>query len=192
MLEWLKRQIFGAPDPTRDWKREAGLRLRFDLDSASLGDAELGSPFERLQRLGRSDRKAATFGEDGAWPDLGIAATHDDATRIVEFQIYFLEGVWLSFQPFAGEIVYRGEKIDLREFTLPAFQGRFGEPYWSDEDEDGEILLFYEFPGREWQVEFSPGGLLSSIIVTSEPLLADETQRRNYSVTKPWPPAFAA
>lgn len=65
--------------------------------------------------------------------------------------------------------------------------GYFGDPYWRDEDEE-EILLFYEFGELEWQVELTLQGTLKAVNAVAPPLLADEAQRRAYRVTKPWPP----
>ena len=63
-----------------------------------------------------------------------------------------------------------------------------GPPYWRDEDAD-ELILFYEFPNLEWQIEFSLDGSFNRVNVTCNPLLADETQRKAYRVDKPWPPS---
>ena len=67
-------------------------------------------------------------------------------------------------------------------------QALFGQPYWRDQDED-EIILFYEFPGVEWQIEFDLVGALKHLRV-GRPLLADAEQRAAYGVTKHWPPDY--
>ncbi len=61
----------------------------------------------------------------------------------------------------------------------------FGSPYWRDQDED-EVILFYEFGEYEWQIEMSLKDRLS-VFVIAPPILADPQQRAAYSVTKPWP-----
>lgn len=63
-----------------------------------------------------------------------------------------------------------------------------GEPYWRDVDKD-EVLLFYEYPGVEVQVELTKGGPIRVLLATDEPLLADPKQREAYGVTKAWPPS---
>jgi hypothetical protein len=56
-----------------------------------------------------------------------------------------------------------------------------------DEDED-EILFFYERAGVELQLEFAGKETLSGVVMTGQPLMADPEQRRAYKVTAPWPP----
>ncbi len=41
--------------------------------------------------------------------------------------------------------------------------------HWRDEDES-EVLLFYEFPWIDWQVEFQLDGSFNCILVTSKPM----------------------
>jgi hypothetical protein len=75
------------------------------------------------------------------------------------------------------------------DLSLPSFCGvRFGEPYWRDADAD-EVLLFYELPEVEWQLEFPlPAATLSAMVIVTPPLLADRQQRHHYGLDKPWPP----
>ncbi len=87
---------------------------------------------------------------------------------------------------FSGWFRYRGRRLDLSEETtereLIAF---FGSPYWRDQDED-EVIPFYEFGECEWQIEMSLKDWLS-VFVIAPPILADPQQRAAYGVTKPWP-----
>ena len=92
-----------------------------------------------------------------------------------------------KFIPFVGSVQSNSDEIALSYLTESTFIDRFGDCYWRDQD-DKESILFYEFPNREWQVEFDTQSLLKRIIVTSNPLMARKDQREAYGVTRPWPP----
>lgn len=58
--------------------------------------------------------------------------------------------------------------------------------------EGREILLFFEFPDGEIQVELSREGSPRVLLATQEPLLADPEQRRAYGIEARWPPDAAS
>ncbi len=94
----------------------------------------------------------------------------------------------LGHSTFDGRIELDGEEIPIGGSTTEAeFVARFGAPYWRDEDED-EILLFYEFGPVEWQVEFPGGGTLGVFTITTDRVMADPGNREGYGVDAPWPP----
>ena len=184
MLEF----VLGPKDPTKVWQRASDLRLTFDLEGGKLNDVGIGESLNRLSFLGPiEDRSGLTLGEYRFF-SLGLSIDcYNEQDTIDCFEIVQKDQDMPEHQPFAGVCRYKGENLDLGQLTEPSFVGRFGPPFWKDAD-DEEILLFYEFPGREWQVEFALDGTLNRILVTSKPLMANQRQREAYGVNKSWPP----
>ncbi len=168
-----------------------------DLDTHSLAGLRLGGKHElfsvkELSRYGITPRLSSDPDErtyDCDRRSFQIECTTD---TVLWFQVRWNDpwagwegGVPVSHEPFQGRVLHRGEPIDLNAQTTEAwFLDRFGEPYWRDVDEKGEVILFYLFGSIEWQVEFSPRGTLRTIGGNTEPLMLDPEQRRAYRVTK--------
>lgn len=180
-----------AQDRTQEWVAEPGLVPRLDLDRHSLCGVALGERFEQLHGLGAA--QGGSFGGDGdyAWYTRGL---HVEVARgrCAAFRIYFVEEE--GYLPFAGECVFQGRALALSALTTESdFISRFGAPYWRDEDEDGERVLFYEHARAdrgdqvEWQVELDSDGRLACLLLLTPPSLASAAQREAYRVTKPWP-----
>jgi len=179
---------------TQSWVAEPGLVPSLELDRPALCSAGLGDPFEKLERLGAAD--GGTFGSEGeyVWRRHGLAVGLSRG-RCASFRVYFADEE--GFAPFVGRCLVRGEEVSLSVLlSEETFVARFGPPYWRDEDEDGEALLFYEpasveKPGAsrvEWQVEFDEAGRLACLVLLTPPSLERPGQREAYGVTKPWPP----
>lgn len=101
-----------------------------------------------------------------------------------------LEDTQFSLPQFPGTFTLRGTKLDLTPATTEMeLLEIFGEPYWTDRDED-ETILFYEYQDGSIEIQFeipkSQG--LAVIIMVAGGLLADPENRKSYGVTKPWPP----
>jgi hypothetical protein len=121
-----------------------------------------------------------------AWSHKGIDVLAHDR-RIWEMGFYLGHPAEPGHGAFAGCFRFGGSPVRLsKELRESGVQSLFGPPYWRDRDE-GEALLFYEFPGVEWQLEFALDGTLKYLQL-GLPLLADAGQRAAYGVTKPWPP----
>jgi hypothetical protein len=89
---------------------------------------------------------------------------------------------------FAGRFRHRDGEVRLNPTTtVEEVLARLGEPYWRNEDED-EVILFYEDDPVETQFEFPDKKHLGFITILMPPLLADPIQHKAYGVTKPWPP----
>lgn len=157
-----------------------------DLDRFELCGVGIGDEVERLAFLGRSDSGAFD------WARKGLTFDVEDR---------HLDGFVVALR--AGALLGSARESDVRQFTgrvrmggrdwrpdeLDAerrFTDAWGEPFWRDEDAD-EILLFFEFPQGEVQVELSLTGVPQIVIASPHPLLADPEQRASYGVTKPWP-----
>jgi len=180
--------LFGPKNPTRDWERPSNLRLTFDLDCGELNGVGLGQRLDRLSFLGPiEDREGLRAGEY-RYCSFGLSVgCYNDAQIIDCFDIVQKDRYLPQYRPFSDICHYLGENLDLGRLTEESAIETFGSPFWKDQD-DEEIILFYEFPNREWQVEFALDRTFNRIIVTSKPLMADERQRNAYGVNKPWPP----
>lgn len=183
MFSFLRRH-----DPTRTWLRSPDLRLEFDLASATLNGVKPGCPLEAVSFLGPvEDRRELKSGLCN-YPSLGLCIVVLDDSTIYQFEI--IRQVQSRRERPVPVTVRHGDLVlDLDSLNASTFVERFGTPYWRDLD-DQEILLFYEYPHVEWQVEFELNGAYKGISVTADPLLAQADQRKAYGVTKPWPPEF--
>jgi hypothetical protein len=180
----LLRFLLSRVNPTWGWEDDPTLTPLVNLDRHCFSSIATGDPIERLFFLGRG--KVTRFGL--AWPRKGIEVSVNDG-RIGEIGIYFGHSAEADFGEFIGTIQFGGAPVHLTRETREAeILSLFGKPYWRDQDDD-EIILFYEFPEREWQVEFDLNGTLKYLSVGAQ-LMADEGQREEYKVTAPWPPDY--
>ncbi|MBI3098460.1 MAG: hypothetical protein HYY93_09505 [Planctomycetes bacterium] len=180
-------RIFAGSDPSRDWVADPLVPLEFDFSLHALCGVRVGNPFSLLSILGPAeDRKAAGKGllryfSRGVEVEVGEG-------RVRSIRLVWVDEFEEGFNPFPGACRLNGQTIPLgagtREEEVLAL---FGEPWWHDEDED-EVILFYEFSHIEWEIELRREGTLKSILVLTPPLLADEAQRKAYGVTRAWPP----
>ncbi len=94
----------------------------------------------------------------------------------------------LTHGVFSGPVVIAGQKVTFTEKSTEAdVIAALGEPYWRNAD-DREVLLFYEYPEVEIQIELTPNGPIRILLASDVPTLADPKQRESYGVNKPWPP----
>jgi hypothetical protein len=180
--------LFRSKNPTKDWVRPSNLRLTFDLESSALNGVGLDEPVENVRFLGPvEDRTNLHFGEYGYF-SLGIVVgCHNDKNLLDCFELVNKAPDSPRYQSFFGDCHYRGTSLKLDRLTQSFLHGTFGPPFWKDEDHN-EVILFYEFPGLEWQVEFALDGTMNRIVITNKILMADERQRAAYKVTKSWLP----
>ncbi len=180
--------FFGPPDPTRTWLRSPDLQLEFDLASATLNGVKPGSPLEAVSFLGPVEDRSGLKNGWCNYPSLGLCIVFLDDSTIQQFEI-IRQVKSRGLPPFPVTVHHAGRALDLGQLSEQTFVAQFGTPFWRDED-DSEILLFYEFTQSEWQVEFELDGSYKGVSVTSDPLMANADQRNAYGVTKPWPPEF--
>jgi hypothetical protein len=184
----LLRQLFRRRNPTHAWMEDPSRSLTFDLDECSLNHVRLGEPLERLSFLG-PDESHADF-QDGVlvYRTRGLAVRYSPKTRtLLEYRVVCNDPIDMGFRSFFGTTVAKGQRLELPNLSPESLARVYGEPFWRDCD-DEEVILFYEFIGLEWQVEFSLSGNLRCITVTSEPIMASEDQRLAYGVSAVWPP----
>lgn len=99
-----------------------------------------------------------------------------------------LEFIYLNLAKYNKPITLDGQEITLNNLTTDAWKSLYGEAYWYDPDGNEELQFYEPVPEKiEVQAEFE-NGLLSHLLITSEPLMASEEQRYAYGVTKLWPP----
>jgi hypothetical protein len=187
-FENLCAAVFGPRNPTRCWSVGFEGEIVFDLDQASLNGVRIDDPLDRLSFLGPDeDRKAYKDGEL-LYPSKGLDISFsDESQKIVSYRIVGNDPLKQHYLSFRGRFLFDGRHVELAKINVHEFKRMFGECYWEDNDE-GETILFYEFLGLEWQVEFEPHSYFRCITVTNDPIMANEDQRMAYLVTKPWPP----
>jgi hypothetical protein len=101
-----------------------------------------------------------------------------------------LDSLTVRLAQFTGTFLLNGQKTELdQNTTLEEVLALFGEPYWTDQDED-ETLLFYEYRGGsiELQCEFPDGRHLRYLTLMQNGILSRPDQRESYGVTREWPP----
>lgn len=175
--------------PSHEWREDRKVQLIVDLDRFELSGVGLGEDIARLSFLGRSESRFFDY------PSKGLQLDVDDGS-LAGFSLALRRDVYLGtqvggrVQRFAGRIRMKGRDWEPHELRGERdFVEVWGAPYWRDEDED-EILLFFEFPNREITVELSLQGVPQVLIVSRQPLMADAEQRERYGVTASWPPYF--
>src|SRR5687767_2745203 len=145
----------GKVDATRHWVGDTRFPLELDLTRQSFSGVQIGGSIDRLMRLGPAEDREAAEDEIYRYYSRGLEVTAAGG---------FVSGfrfVWQpveGFRPYPGSVSLRGEILAFGpETTELDLRRLLGAPYWRDEDED-EILLFYE-PGEvEWQIELSKNG----------------------------------
>ncbi|MDQ7824176.1 MAG: hypothetical protein RDV48_15345 [Candidatus Eremiobacteraeota bacterium] len=186
-MEFL-RLFFFVRDPTNDWVADGKLTPCFDGDSHTLMSVRLGEPLEKLSMFGPSENSIEAKKGELRYYSRGIIIDFDDG--LTNTYIFIWDNCYFEpkFKPFKGKFLLKGKPVPLlpgiRENKVVA---AFGEPYWRELC-DEEATLYYEFGDIEWQVDFNSRGTLCSVIVTTPPLLADETARERAGCGLPWPP----
>ena len=175
------QSLFKSPNPTQEWKENPSVSLVVDLDGHRLCGLGIRDSLAGLGFLGPATMAGSTL----FFPGKGISVGFKDGC-ITSFAAYVAASPEEGMGRFSGWFRYRGRRLDLSEETtereLIAF---FGSPYRRDQDED-EVILFYEFGEYEWQIEMSLKDRLS-VFAIAPPILGDPQQRAAYGVTKPWP-----
>jgi hypothetical protein len=186
--------LFGPPDVATTWRERPGLELVLNLDRHTICELKLGDRADRISILGPPDNKKPTRADTYLYASKGIElCTGEDGietiTAIFEpTDHWVMHGFEKKAAAYGGKIIYGGKPVALsRDTSEGEFVGRFGQPYWRDEDEY-ETTLFYEFGPLEWQVEFETGGGLRGLVLESPPTMAQAEARAAYQVDKAWPP----
>ncbi len=167
--------IFRRNNPTNAWQRQPNLNLSADLSTPAFNGITVGSRFEQLSYLGRSDNAEV---ERIDYLDLGVLFDRESDGTFSGFALFFSDEF---FKPYVGKITIGGVSVAAKDIP-----DALGEAYWVDTDED-ETIHFYEFGTHEIQCEFALDGSLNEVILTTFPMLADPVQRERYGVTKAWP-----
>jgi hypothetical protein len=180
--------LFNRSYPTSDWQAFDGRELHFDFDKNALCNVAIGDRMERLRFLGPVEDPPEARQDHLVYRSKGFYVDLEDG-RIASYLLTWNDPSCHTTHPtFTGKCLLHGQEIALSwETSEQQVIDSLGEPYWRDEDED-EVILFYEHDQIEWQVEFEKGCGLRAITVVSPPMLADKQQREAYRITKPWPP----
>ena len=101
-----------------------------------------------------------------------------------------LNSAFVTLAHFQGVFLIKDQMTPLTaQTTREEILNPFGDPYWTDLD-DEEVILFYEYREGtlELQFEFSDGSHLDFITLMQNGILSKSEQRESYGVTNPWPP----
>ena len=101
-----------------------------------------------------------------------------------------LSYAFITLENFRGSFLVQDQIVPLTaRSTKEEIITLFGEPYWTDLDDD-EVILFYEYRSGsiELQFEFPNGQNPGFITLMQNGILSDAGQRKSYGVTKLWPP----
>jgi hypothetical protein len=102
-----------------------------------------------------------------------------------------LDYAFITMANFSGKFLKNGSVISISTQSTPEeIVLQFGEPYWTDNKDDDETILFYEYQnGRiELQFEFPGKRELGFITLSRNGVLSQADQRKAYGVAKNWPP----
>lgn len=188
--------FFKSSNITTNWEKSLTLDLTFNFSNNSINNIKIGDDFELLSSLGTCENKVIPKILDYNYYSMGIMIGTKKDNKIDTFLLYFNDVIEKKFSPFTGKFIYQNKKILLSDKTTKKeFIAIFGEPYWENIDISGdktydEIILFYEFKNLEWQVEFTSDEKLKLFIAIDNPIMSDLENRKNYGVTKSWPPKF--
>jgi hypothetical protein len=173
-----------AASLTHTWKKDPSVPLIVDFDTHQLSGVGIGDAIQKLAFLGPARNDDAA----GSWyvfRESGIAVGADEG--ITYFCVHLLPDPDEGIEAFPGALRYHGELLSRRNLAFEVDVRRtFGEPYWRKQDED-EILLFYEFGAVEWQIELTLEQK-TKVVAISIPVLDDPEERKEYGVTREWPP----
>lgn len=184
MLEFL----FGPINPTKRWQQASNLQLDFNIESGAINGVKLSEPLERLSFLGPVEDQRGLSGAEYRYFSLGLSVSCcSRAGAISAFELVEKDPFEPRYLSYSGRCHWRGRSLTFANTSEQSILDDLGSPYWRDQDDD-EIILFYEFPTMEWQIEFDLDHTFNRIIVTSKPIMCDQRQREAYGVTRPWPP----
>jgi hypothetical protein len=169
-------------DLSGQWPKDPEFPLTFDLGTLALCGVRPGDPVHPLSPLGPCDDSRSGARGTLQYAAQGVQIELTGPT--VDSLIIFLKDE--QFEPFAGSFLFNGNPVPTPSGLSDL--SRLGAAYWRDQDED-EILLFFEFGVRELQVEAELTGRIKALVAVTPPL-SDPEQRRRYNVTKNWPPAI--
>lgn len=153
-------------------------KLIIDLSTFRIGGTPLGKEAWDGDFFSQALAKEAILANESAGYELAA----EDGSLISAF---------ITLARFQGSFIIKDQLTAITQKTnKEEILSLFGEPYWTDLDDD-EIILFYEYQegSIELQFEFLNGQELTYITLIKNGVLSDPTQRKSYGVTKPWPPA---
>ena len=147
--------IFRRNNPTNAWERQPDLNLSADLSTPAFSGVTVGSPFEQLSYLGRSDNAEV---ERIDYLDLGILFDRESDGTFSGYTLFFSDEF---FKPYVGTITIAGVSVAAKD--IPA---TLGEAHWVDTDEF-ETTQFYQFGTYEIQYVLAFDGGLNEVRLTT-------------------------
>lgn len=154
-MSFLKRLFGRRENPSQHWRRDAAIDLVLDIDTRQLSGVGLGDSIERLAFLGPGQMPPHMHGV--RFPDHGVY--FDYTNNEIDCIGVCLADTFdsLATTPFTGDLRWRGQLHDpsLLASEQAVFEV-FGSPTRREDEDNDEIVLFYELPQAEWQIEIGP------------------------------------
>jgi hypothetical protein len=151
--------------------------LKVDLGTFVCGPAKLGDALNKIEPFAQYLKDYETMNDESSGMEIDIKKGK-------------LDSVFITMAKSSAIFLKSGTPISITNRTTVAdIKSIFGSPYWVDEDE-GEVILFYEYDNGEVELQFEfPKRLpLGFITLMKNGILSNEDQRKSYRVTKTWPP----
>lgn len=162
--------LIDPDEPVRRWTPQAGLRLEFDLERATLAGVSLGDLSDRLSKFGAPENGHPSRDEAYEYRARGFEI------GVRGGRVDFILALWDAGDErrhFSGDVLVAG-----RTHRLSARSGEeevlalLGEPR-RIRDELGKRTVFYRRGGVEWQADFARGRL-TALAVRTPPFLSED------------------
>ena len=101
--------IFRRSNPTNAWERQSNLSLSADLSTPAFNGVTVGSSFEQLSCLGRSDNAEI---ERIDYLDLGILFDREPDGTFSGYTLFFSDEF---FKPYRGTITIAGVSVAVKD-----------------------------------------------------------------------------
>ncbi|MBN1151450.1 hypothetical protein JXA84_09550 [candidate division WOR-3 bacterium] len=175
--------IFGRKKfPGCDWGPKPSIPIKFDFKYLKLSQVGIFDDFSLLKKFGTPEDRSNALSMKFSYYSQGFEFDAEN-DKIVDIFIN-VSDFYPPFQPFKGDFLLSGKPLIISKSTTEdSFKEIFPDVFWRDEDDD-EIILFYEMEKVEWQVEFDKGGGLKALIICTPPLLSDPEAKKTFKVTK--------
>ncbi|MBN1619319.1 hypothetical protein JW890_01210 [candidate division WOR-3 bacterium] len=184
--------LFSKPDflkkkyPGFDWGERTSVRRKLDLGYTKLSGVGLYEDWLLLKKFGMPENPSNARSMKFSYYSSGFEFDVENG-KITDIFVTWKD-FYSPFSAFSGETLDKGKPTGINPKTKEDdFINIFPDVYWRDEDDD-EIILFYEFKDFEWQVEFDKSREIKAFIAGGKPtLLSDPEVRKMYKITKDFP-----
>lgn len=160
-----ERRFAGWPETRTDTK------LEIDLAGGRLGTVSIGDPEDRVRELMGRPRSFGAMKREGKWIYPAHGLVFETADGRVDSLMAHVAGTPYGFgsfaaevRPFAGAIRMGGAATPAVAVTRARIEAELGNSEGIEED-DEEIILTYERGRAEMELELTPDGCLTTVLI---------------------------